>query len=120
MAQTILYYPTIDIQDGKWLRNAVIYWDKVASIVPYDNYPNFSPEILYLQERELYEPIFPQNLFYSKYATDFVNAITIDTWATDDHGGEWPDHYTPEEWGKSIRTRAEATAAMEDNRGLLR
>jgi hypothetical protein len=75
MAQTILYYPTIDIQDGQWLRNAILYWDKVASIVPYDNYPNFSPEVLYLKERDLYKPIFPQNLFYSEYATDFANAI---------------------------------------------
>ncbi len=75
MAQTILYYPTIDIQDGQWLRNAILYWDKVASIVPYDNYPSFSPEILYLKERKLYTPIFPQNLFYSDYATDFASAI---------------------------------------------
>ena len=35
MAQTILYYPTIDIQDGAWLRNAILYWDEVSSIVPY-------------------------------------------------------------------------------------
>lgn len=25
MAQTILYYPTINIQDGTWLRNAILY-----------------------------------------------------------------------------------------------
>ena len=35
MAQTILYYPTINIQDGTWLRNAILYWDEVSSIVPY-------------------------------------------------------------------------------------
>ena len=49
MAQTILYYPTIDIQDGAWLRNAILYWDEVSSIVPYEGYSDFSPEILYLQ-----------------------------------------------------------------------
>lgn len=75
MAHTILYYPTIDIQDGQWLRNAILYWDKVASIVPYDNYPDFSPELLYLREQKLYEPIYPQDLFHSEYATDFENAI---------------------------------------------
>ena len=52
MAQTILYYPGIDIQDGVWLRNAILYWDEVSSIVPYENYPDFSPELLYLQELE--------------------------------------------------------------------
>ena len=48
MAQTILYYPTIDIQDGAWLRNAILYWDEVSSIVPYEGYPDFSPEILFI------------------------------------------------------------------------
>jgi hypothetical protein len=75
MTQTILYYPTIDIQDGQWLRNATLYWDKVASIVPYDNYLDFSPEILYLKDCEVYEPVFPQNLFVSEYAADFANVI---------------------------------------------
>lgn len=28
---TILYYPTIKIKDGIWLRNALLYWDKVSS-----------------------------------------------------------------------------------------
>ncbi len=75
MAQTILYYPTIDIQDGQWLRNAVLYWDKVASIVPYDNYSDYSPEVLYLKECEIYNPIFPQLVFSSEYATDFFSTI---------------------------------------------
>lgn len=26
--KTILYYPTIRIKDGTWLRNALLYWDK--------------------------------------------------------------------------------------------
>ncbi len=48
MAQTILYYPKINIHDGSWLRNAILYWDEVSSIVPYENYLDFSPELLYL------------------------------------------------------------------------
>ena len=31
--KTILYYPTIKIRDCYWLRNAILYWDRVASIV---------------------------------------------------------------------------------------
>lgn len=29
-----LYFPTIDIQDINWLKNAVLYWDEIATIVP--------------------------------------------------------------------------------------
>ena len=75
MAQTILYYPTINIQDGAWLRNAILYWDEVSSIVPYENYPNFSPEILYLQELGVYKAVYPQELFFSEFAEDFCGAI---------------------------------------------
>ena len=30
----ILHYPTIQIHNGEWLRNAILYWDKIADIVP--------------------------------------------------------------------------------------
>lgn len=29
-----LYYPTIDIQDEEWLKNAVLFWDEISTIVP--------------------------------------------------------------------------------------
>ena len=75
MAQTILYYPTIDIHDGVWLRNAILYWDEVSSIVPYENYPDFSPELLYLQELGVYKAVYPQELFSSEFAGDFCDCI---------------------------------------------
>lgn len=75
MAQTILYYPTIDIRDGAWLRNAILYWDEVSSIVPYENYPDFSPELLYLQELGIYKAVYPQDLFFSEFAEDFCDSI---------------------------------------------
>ncbi len=75
MAQTILYYPNIDIKDGQWLRNALLYWDNISSIVPYDNYGELSPELLFLQDLGIYEPIYPQDLFCSEYADDFSKAI---------------------------------------------
>ena len=67
MAQTILYYPYINIQDGTWLRNAILYWDEVSSIVPYDNYPDLSPELLYLQESGAYKAVYPRDLFFSEF-----------------------------------------------------
>ena len=75
MAQTILYYPTINIQDGSWLRNAILYWDEVSSIVPYENYTDFSLELLYLQELGVYKAIYPQELFSSEFAEDFCESI---------------------------------------------
>lgn len=35
MKRKILYYPTISIPDNKWIRQAVLYWDEVSSVVPY-------------------------------------------------------------------------------------
>lgn len=61
--KTILYYPTIKIKDGTWLRNAILYWDKVSSIVPGMNFDDFnSIEIEYLEDAGIYEPIYPFEL----------------------------------------------------------
>lgn len=62
MSQTILYYPNINIPDDAWLRNAILYGDEVSSIVPYENYPDFSPELSYLQELGIYEAVYSVNL----------------------------------------------------------
>lgn len=75
MPQTILYYPTINIHDGAWLRNAVLYWDEVSSIIPYENYGGLSPELVYLKDEGVYSPVYPCDLFYSEHATDFCNSI---------------------------------------------
>lgn len=61
--KTILYYPTIKIEDGYWLRNAILYWDNVASIVPGFNYNEFnSPEVEYLRDAGIYKSIYPIEL----------------------------------------------------------
>lgn len=31
---TALYYPSIDIEDEGWLKNAMLYWDRILTIVP--------------------------------------------------------------------------------------
>lgn len=31
---TALYYPWIDVSDGRWLRTACLYWDNIHTIVP--------------------------------------------------------------------------------------
>ena len=75
MAQSLLYYPTINIEDGEWLRSAAFYWDEVCSIVPYEGFDDFSPEIQYLLERRQYRPIFPQEMLNSPYANDFMETV---------------------------------------------
>lgn len=56
----ILYYPSIKIEDGAWLRNAILYWDRVSSIVPGFNYNEVnSIEVEYLWSAGIYEPIYP-------------------------------------------------------------
>src|SRR6516165_11094747 len=34
MFGSALYYPYIDIEDGKWLRSAILFWDEIQTIVP--------------------------------------------------------------------------------------
>lgn len=75
MPQLILYYPTIDIQDGAWLRSAVLYWDGISSIVPFEEYSSFSPEVEYLRSEGLYKPSFPEDLFSSGYEYEFVRTF---------------------------------------------
>lgn len=65
MTRSILYYPTIDIKDGDWLRSAVLYWDKIGSIVPTGCENLLSNELLYLEEQNIYQPVHPQDLFYN-------------------------------------------------------
>jgi len=62
MNRTILYYPTIDIPRKNWLKQAVLYWDEVSSIVPSDIDLNFSPDLQYLLEIGQFRPINPETL----------------------------------------------------------
>lgn len=75
MPQSILYYPTISVGDGPWLRAAALYWDEVCSIVPSSYLGRLSPELKYLLERGQYRPIDPQQILYSDYNEDFFRAI---------------------------------------------
>ena len=75
MAQTILYYPQINIKDGAWLRNALLYWDEISSIVPNRSFDDISPELSYLRNVGVYHPVYPSDLFCSEFADDFCNCI---------------------------------------------
>src|SRR5712691_1609283 len=34
MFGTALYYPYIDIHDGRWLRSAILFWNEIQTIAP--------------------------------------------------------------------------------------
>lgn len=69
----ILYYPTISIPTGKWLRQSLLYWDEVGSIVPQryeDDTPllAYSPDIQYLKTEGVFRPFRPdESLFRQGY-----------------------------------------------------
>ncbi len=72
-ARTILYFPTISVPNGLWLRRALLYWDNVASIVPHavswrrellgDPLIPYTKEISYLRHEGVFKPIAPEFLF---------------------------------------------------------
>ncbi len=75
MTRSILYYPSINITDGAWLRNAILYWDEVCSIVPERYNQDLSPEISYLREQDYYRPVDPSDLLFSDAYNDFEREI---------------------------------------------
>jgi hypothetical protein len=91
MLKSILYYPTIDIKDSTWLRCAALYWDEVCSIVPNKDYDCFSPEILYMREREQYRAIYPQDIFTLGKSVEFSNMVKRYFFRFRDiRGRQWP------------------------------
>jgi Family of unknown function (DUF6236) len=71
MKRTLLYYPTISIPDNWWLRQAVFYFDEVASIIPqtmtWEGEPlgqliPFSPDLEILQQQGIFRAISPEQL----------------------------------------------------------
>ena len=75
MPQSILYYPTINIDDSPWLRSVILYWDEICSIVPYEDYPNLSPELLYLAERQQYRAVYPEDFFYNADSSEIAQVF---------------------------------------------
>jgi hypothetical protein len=68
MNRTLLYYPTIKIPTASWLRQGVLYWDEVSSIVPMDwedrSLINLGRDIHYLMAEGQFRPIRPEDLIF--------------------------------------------------------
>jgi hypothetical protein len=78
--RTILYYPTINIPSNDWLKNAVLYWDEVSSIVPRewrdDNSISLSDDIELLMDEGLFRPIHPGQLLRNPTSWQAVDDMT--------------------------------------------
>jgi hypothetical protein len=62
--RSLLYYPTIKIPSGQWLKQTILYWDEVGSIVPRDLNGTWlipmSDDLKYLAGEEIFYPYDPR------------------------------------------------------------
>lgn len=73
MERILLYYPATNIPDGTWLRNSLLYTDKVSSILPYDMGSDHVTDLTKrLLDEGLYSPIYISEVLNS-YHPDYEN-----------------------------------------------
>ena len=83
---TILYYPMISIRTGRWLRQALLYWDQIGSIVP-QNYEDeallpYTPDMEYLKAEGEFRPFRPDALLgqdrdaFREFEDDLLQTIS--------------------------------------------
>lgn len=52
-----IFYPWIDIEDSDWLKTAILYWDKISTIVPgYMENPYLSADSAFLSQAKILVP----------------------------------------------------------------
>ena len=98
MPRTLLYYPTLTIPNHSWLRDAILYWDNVGSIVPptskrvVDN----NDSLKYLEDEGIFKRFDPEDMLqqYSirdEFIQDFaerLNSVDFAAELTRDKSGE--------------------------------
>jgi hypothetical protein len=76
----ILYFPYISVPKTPWLASALLYWDRIGSIVPYEYTENPSQLTPYMRElviAGLVEQIFPEDHLHKvpRFQESFLNFI---------------------------------------------
>jgi len=77
--RAILYYPTINIPTDDWLRNAVLYWDEVSSIIPMSwedkHLIELSKDIEFLMKEGQFSAVRPEEMMRGDWQNvqDFLN-----------------------------------------------
>ena len=73
----LLYYPYISIPKEPWLIQALLYWDGIATIVPFDILKStsyISPFARQLIKEEIIETVQPDEYAYS-HSDDFLKFL---------------------------------------------
>lgn len=133
--RTALYYPNIVITNSQWIRQALLYWDEIGSIVPeeiWNEHPYFKfedAEIKQLWDAGLYRPFFPETLKQSggsrlqdQFYTEFFERLDyFDQNHTFRDNGTWCPTYESKEMRAHLfdefEKRGLATRTMEGKSG---
>lgn len=81
MERTLLYYPTIELPREEWLRQALLYTEKVSSILPFKDHDHFPETVSYLNGKEQYTPVYIEDIIqknaykYKLFENDFLSQI---------------------------------------------
>lgn len=73
-----LFYPTIDIRNEDWLKNAVLFWDEINTIVPSSvNDPYQENTTQYLADEGILKPVLvsPDEHFIEELTADTLNYL---------------------------------------------
>lgn len=70
MKRTLLYYPSISLPQGDWIKSVLLYSDEISSILPSDSH-EFPDEVKILLDNEEYRPMHVRRLLDTSYS-DFV------------------------------------------------
>lgn len=81
--ENLLYYPYINIPKSDWLSRALLYYDQIGSIIPYNFYhnpDNLDPHMRKLLQDELVIPVDPMVVVKdpSSIARPFINYLNND------------------------------------------
>jgi hypothetical protein len=81
MERTLLYYPTIELPREEWLKQALLYTDKVSSILPFKEHDRLPETVKYLDCKEQYTPVYIEDIIqenadkYKLFENDFLSQI---------------------------------------------
>ena len=107
VARDALYFPNIDVPQGPWLTNTLLYWDSVRSIVPVEVHrrdDGLSPFTKSLCEHGLIKPVYPEAAGMPGFATEFIGLLQLELPRIHGGGGNWrPFKVHIEKLGSELR-----------------
>lgn len=127
MERTLLYYPAIFIQNQQWIRQSILYWDSIGSIIPtgMERYLAKSQDFQILLNQGLYKIYNLENYVQTnnKVETEFEaileNSRLIESLPNEDRYSSWIyENKLPLELITKLRNKS--TVRQKDYRVYLR